>query len=372
MGDPATDRVLACNPAFAQCSIARRTEIVGSSVFDNHDPQEEPNLLWRIRQAHREDHVQLESRMCRRDRSTFPVQMDLVCVRDRDGNALYRVATAQDITARKQAEKEIRELNASLERRVAERTSQLGSANAELARAARLKDEFLASMSHELRTPLAGILTMSEALREGVYGPLNAAQKSAVRDTEECGRHLLTLINDILDVAKIEAGKLDLEQSVVDVHQLCQASYRLIKEPALKKSISVSLAMDSFVEHMIADNRRLKQVLVNLLCNAVKFTRQGGKVGLDVAGDRVDRQVRFTVWDTGIGISSEDLQRLFQPFIQLDSRLARQYEGTGLGLALVKRLVEFTVGPSKSKASSRWGAGSPCVALDRRTKQCRR
>ena len=341
LGDPAAELILACNPAFARMLGRPPEELIGSSVLALYEARNHDLVHDSIRQATQTGQVQFEAWMRRGDGSSFLVQMDVVCVRDAAGNPLYRVATAQDITVRKKAENEILELNASLEERVAERTYQLVTANAELARSARLKDEFLASMSHELRTPLAGILTMSEALREGVYGSLNRGQSSAVRDIEECGRHLMTLINDILDVARVEAGKLDLEPSTVVVGQLCEAAYRLIKEPAQRRSISFSLAIDQGVHHLVVDSRRLKQILVNLLSNAVKFTPPEGRAGLDVVGDRDNGQVRFTVWDTGIGISPENLSRLFQPFVQLDSRLARQYEGTGLGLALVKRLVEL-------------------------------
>jgi CheY-like chemotaxis protein/anti-sigma regulatory factor (Ser/Thr protein kinase) len=149
------------------------------------------------------------------------------------------------------------------------------------------------------------------------------------------------LINDIPDVAKIEAGKVELELAPVAVEDVCQASLRLVKESALRKKITVPFHLDKLVRVLTADERRLKQVLVNLLSNAVKFTAEGGQVGLDVVGEGDKGQVRFTVWDTGIGMRPDELQRLFQPFVQLDSRLSRQYEGTGLGLALVKRLTEL-------------------------------
>lgn len=217
---------------------------------------------------------------------------------------------------------------------------QLERANAELTRAARLKDEFLASMSHELRTPLAAVLGMSELLGEQVYGPMNPQQLKAINTVEESGRHLLTLINDILDLSKIEAGKLDLTIDSVSVEKICYASIQFIRQAAQKKNININSNYDNAVSTLEIDERRLKQILVNLLSNAVKFTPDDGQVGLDVVGDAGNHQVHFTVWDTGVGIAPEDIGKLFQPFVQLDSSLSRQYSGTGLGLAIVKRMVE--------------------------------
>jgi PAS domain S-box-containing protein len=210
----------------------------------------------------------------------------------------------------------------------------------ELARAARLKDEFLASMSHELRTPLNAILGRSEVLGEQIYGPLNARQLAALHSIEESGRHLLALINDILDLSKIEAGKLTLDIETLVVDDMCRASLRMVAQSALAKQITLVSSLDPVVDIIQADVRRLKQILVNLLSNAVKFTPKGGQVGLDVRGDVERQTVTFTIWDTGIGIAEADLPKLFQTFVQIDSSLSRQYEGTGLGLALVRRLTE--------------------------------
>jgi len=251
------------------------------------------------------------------------------------------VVVSRDVTDRKQAEDALMEERALLAQRVQERTAELSAANAQLARASRLKDEFLANMSHELRTPLTGILGLSEALQKQVYGPLSEQQIKTLRAIEESGRHLLDLINDILDLSKIEAGRLELQMSLVIVSDMCQSSLRMIKQVAQKKKLLVSFDMDPAATKLQADNRRLKQMLVNLLSNAVKFTPVGGSIGLQVRGDAERRVVNFAVWDTGIGIAPEDLSRLFRPFVQLDSRLAREYSGTGLGLSLVHRMADM-------------------------------
>ena len=263
---------------------------------------------------------------------------------------------------RTQAEAALQEERSLLSRRVAERTAELRAANQELERAVRLKDEFLASVSHELRTPLNAILGLSESLQEGIYGPVNLEQTTALSGIVESGKHLLSLINDILDLSKIEAGKVTLSLDEVPVTALCEASLRLIRQPALQKCIAVSLSTDSAVTTIRGDPRRLKQVLVNLLSNAVKFTPEGGAIGLEVTADAQHHQVRLTVWDTGIGIAAQDYGRLFQPFIQLDSSLARQYAGTGLGLALVSTMVKLHDG-SVSVESSVGGGSRFCVAL---------
>lgn len=256
-------------------------------------------------------------------------------------NAQLYEKAQQEIAHRTKAEAELESERALLARRVEERTADLSTANAELARAARMKDEFLASISHELRTPLNAILGISEALQEEVYGPLNKNQAQSLGSIEESGRHLLSLINDILDLSKMEAGKLDLEIRPISVESVCHASLRLIKQNAHNKKLKVHSAIDTSVNTIQADERRVKQILVNLLSNAVKFTLEEGEIGLEVTGDKKNKLAHFTVWDNGIGIAEEDISRLFRPFVQLDSRLSREYAGTGLGLSLVYKMVEL-------------------------------
>ncbi len=276
-----------------------------------------------------------------RNSTEIPIESNSSPITNNKGDITGVVLVFRDITDRKRAEEALAEERALLADRVKEQTIELTRANAELAHAARLKDEFLANMSHELRTPLNTILGMSEALQEEVYGVLNKRQLSAVRSVEESGRHLLALINDILDLSKIGAGKLELSITPVDVESVCQASLRLLNQAAHKKHLKVSTMFDSTITTIHADERRLKQVLVNLLSNAVKFTPKGGKIGLDVEGDPKKHVVHFTVWDTGIGIANKDIERLFQPFVQLDATLSRRYEGAGLGLSLVSRILDM-------------------------------
>lgn len=263
---------------------------------------------------------------------------------------------AWDITERKQMQVALEMERNQLAKRVEERTSDLSRANSNLARALRVKDEFLANMSHELRTPLNAILGLSESLGEQIAGPLNEKQQKYITTISESGHHLLSLINDILDLAKIEANQITLDINKVDVQQVCQASLRMIKQLAQKKNQDVVLEIGDGVGLMWADERRLKQMIVNLLGNAVKFTPEYGKIGLEVHGDQVANKVTITVWDNGIGIKEVDLARLFQPFVQLDSGLAREATGTGLGLALVAQMARLHGG--SVTAVSEAGKGS--------------
>ncbi len=211
-------------------------------------------------------------------------------------------------------------------------------------------------MSHELRTPLHSMLILAESLRDGIYGDLSTQQMDVVQAMDRNGQHLLSLINDILDNAKIEAGKLELQFQRVRTRIISKAAIDLISEAAAKKGIKIVTSIDQSVAVIRVDKRRVVQVLLNLLSNAVKFTKAGGVIGLDVSGNKARGEVTFAVWDSGIGIKQEDLAKLFQSFVQLDSSLSRQCEGTGLGLALVKRLVELHGG--SVSVSSEFGKGS--------------
>lgn len=243
-----------------------------------------------------------------------------------------------------QMERKLRDHERLLEERVKEQTKELTIANGELARANRLKDEFMANMSHELRTPLNTILGMCEVLSQGVVGKLNPGQAKSVRVINESSQHLLSLINDVLDVSKIQAGKLELSIRPIGVQALCDACLRFVRQTAAKKRIRVNTRYDSAVHYVYADELRIKQILVNLLSNAVKFTLPEGDIGLEVRAHQDARRVEFLVWDTGIGMDEAERVRVFNPFEQVDSSLSRSNNGTGLGLALVRKLVELHKG----------------------------
>ena len=228
----------------------------------------------------------------------------------------------------------------SLQQELAARERAEGALIAEHTRVVQLKNEFMATMSHELRTPLAAVLGHTELLLEQIYGPLTPRQLTALERITRSGQNLLTLINDILDYTKLEAGAIALSPGPLDLPSLCHDTLQLVAEPARARQVALSLRLDPAVTRLTADAQRLQQILVNLLANAVKFSHLGGRVELAVLGDAARQQVRLEVRDSGIGIAAADLGRLFQPFTQLDSRLSRQYEGTGLGLALVRRLAE--------------------------------
>ena len=241
---------------------------------------------------------------------------------DGEGTYLYSVHVMQDITESKKV------IEAEIMKETAE------AAN-------KAKSDFLANMSHELRTPLNAILGFSELMSTGLGGPLTDQQKEYTTDIFTSGQHLLSLINDILDLSKVEAGKMELQMSEFGIKRLLESSISLFKEKAYKQSIQMTVEIAEGLDTMIGDERKIKQVLFNLLSNATKFTPDGGKIHT-VAALADDKEfIEFSVLDTGIGISPGDQKKLFTPFQQIDTRLTREYKGTGLGLSLCKKIVEL-------------------------------
>jgi signal transduction histidine kinase len=226
-----------------------------------------------------------------------------------------------------------------MEDKVRERTRELEHAR-EIAEAAnRAKSDFLSTMSHELRTPLNSILGFSEVMRNGIAGPLTLDQEAYLKDIWESGRHLLRIINNLLDVSKIEAGMMTVELDDFDLKELLEGTLALFREKALREQIAMSAEIGADIALITADKTKIKQVILNLLANAIKFTPSGGRVGIRAARSSAGMQV--DVWDTGIGITAEDCGKLFRPFLQLDTSTTRKYEGTGLGLYLSRKLVDL-------------------------------
>jgi signal transduction histidine kinase len=240
-----------------------------------------------------------------------------------DGGSL---ATYEDITE---------ELGVERDLRAAKETAELAS---------RSKSEFLANMSHELRTPLNAIIGFSELIRDGLFGPVgNAKYLEYAGDIHSSGQHLRELIDDILDLSKIEAGKLELHEEVVDMTEVIDSCLTLVAERAREAGLELERRVPGGLSGLWADKRNLKQIVLNLLSNAVKFTPAGGRVAV-TAGIAPDRGFEIAVSDTGIGIGPEDISRTLEPFVQVDSTFSRRHEGTGLGLPLSKAMIELNGG----------------------------
>ncbi len=317
------------------------------SFFDNPNqfyetvlPEDRPQVQKTVERQALGEKTELQYRISCPDGSIRWVWDRAFPVFDKKGNLIRVAGIIADISESKKAEMELLELNQNLEMRVKERTAELHAANIALEKASKLKDEFLANMSHELRTPLNAVISLSESLQEGTYGEISPNQGKVLDVIGESGHHLLELINDILDLSKIEAGKMTLQYESLDLQTVCEASLRMVNETAQQNGLRISTSITDEIKTIQADSRRLKQMLVNLLSNAVKFTPRGGNVGLEVQPEN-EHAIRFTVWDTGIGIFTDQLEKLFTPFVQVDSSLSRKYDGTGLGLALVRQLAEI-------------------------------
>jgi two-component system CheB/CheR fusion protein len=211
----------------------------------------------------------------------------------------------------------------------------------ELKRVDRAKSEFLANMSHELRTPLNSINGFSEVLYDETFGVLNEKQKKYVNNVLTSGKHLLLLINQILDMAKVESGKMKLVLSSIPMKSLLNEISLLVADMVSKKKIEMLLEIAADLPDIEADELKVKEIIYNLLSNAVKFTPEGGKIGMRASTRKTDSEIEVVVWDTGIGIAAENMGKIFEGFFRVDTPYSRVTEGTGLGLPLSKKLVEL-------------------------------
>ena len=255
-----------------------------------------------------------------------------------------------------------------MEEKVHERTRELEQARKMAEAANRAKSEFLSNISHELRTPLNSIIGFSEVMRDGTTGPLTPDQQTYLKDIWESGKHLLRIINNVLDLSKIEAGMMELELDDFDLKELLEGCLSLFREKAQRQHLTLRAEISEDIGTISADKTKLKQVALNLLANAVKFTPEGGSV--QIAARKIQNpqnadHVEISVIDTGIGISVDDRERLFQPFLQLDNTITRKYEGTGLGLHISRKFVELHGGrigvDSTPGRGSRFSFTIPCV-----------
>ncbi len=323
-------RIVDTNPVLCQMLGYSREELCGKHFTDYISQQGEDlelykQLIARINVDEEQNRtathrLEMERRFLHKDGRLVWANLSISLIKSTNGEPEFFLAMIEDITERKQTELKLCEIKEAAE---------AGS---------RAKSEFLATMSHELRTPLNAIMGLSQLLQQEMVGTLNNKQKEYVDCIYTSGEHLLALINDILDLSKVEAGKEELLVLPLQVQQLCDYVTSTVLDRALEKGLQLTTEIDENADICIADDRRVKQMLLNLLTNAIKFT-PAGQVSLFVK--KVPQGITFTVSDTGIGIDPIQFKFLFEPFKQLDSQLNRQYEGTGLGLALTRKLARL-------------------------------
>lgn len=351
----AEGKAIYVNPAFTRIFGWTEEEVIGKRI-DFVPEENKPETLKAIKEIYGIEGgvYSFESRRHTKSGGIIDVSISAAVFLDAKGSPIGMLVNLADISERKSTEEELRKYRQELELLVEERTAELAVAMEKAQEADRLKSAFLASMSHELRTPLNSIIGFTGIILQGLVGPLNEEQTKQMGMVQHSARHLLSLINDVLDISKIEAGQLKVESEEFEMPQLVTEVKFNLSHLANQKGLELQCKLAPEVGTIASDRRRVEQILINLLNNAIKFTEQGG-VYLDCEARNGLLHIR--VRDTGIGIKPEDLHNLFKPFRQIDTGLSRRYEGTGLGLNICKRLVDLLGGEIWAESGGE-GAGS--------------
>ena len=388
-------RIRRCNRRAGELLGYSTESLIGQPIFELYadtplGKAKAAEVFQRFRSGQEVTDEEMEMRKA--NGTLFWVSLTVGAVRDTEGHIVESHSVVMDITERKQqeaqllasqaelrlsletanqsrrallsviedlkrAEEGLRHARDDLERKVSERTQDLRMAKLAAEDANRAKSDFLASMSHELRTPLNAVIGFSEVLQDRYFGELNEKQADYVNDILESGKYLLSLINDILDLSKIEAGKVELELEKLNMNEILENSLIMIRQKCVEHGIDVSLDMPKNLKdlEMMADERRLKQIMYNLLSNATKFTPDGGAITMEA--EQKGDQIIISVKDTGIGITLGDQEKIFEEFYQVKGSIVNKTAGTGLGLSLTKRLVEMHGGKIRVESEGE-GKGS--------------
>ena len=370
-------RVIDANRAVVEQFGYEREEIIGETPGELFIVEKEsPRFFEAIKFLLSGEPIEASDYLCKRkDGMEFPVSVSLSLLRDTEGEPYAIVAVSRDITERKRMEQEIQGKNEQLDAQNEELQSQaeelmaqqheLMEKSREVEEANRLKSEFLAHMSHELRTPLNAIIGFSELMLDKVPGKINEEQRQCLDDILESGKHLLHLVNDVLDLSKIESGKVEFKMENIALPEVIEPLARTMMPILTSRKQSLEVEIEEGIPPVYADEAKLEQVLLNLLDNSSKFTPNGGKLKIEAM--RENGWCQVTVIDNGIGIKKEDQKRIFEPFSQLDNPLSRK-SGAGLGLALVNQIVKRYGGQiwveSKYRKGSRFTFTLPVAKAD--------
>lgn len=350
-------RFLRWNPNLARVTGYTDAELATMQPLDFIVESDRERVAAAIEETFASGSSSVEANVVMKDGRVAPFYLTGVAARVGDETCLVGVGI--DVTSQKEAERAMQELNETLESRVEQRTAELQAALVRAEAADRLKSAFLATMSHELRTPLNSIIGFTGILQQGLAGPLNDEQTRQLGMVRGSARHLLDVINDVLDLSKIEAGQLEIRAETFDLRESVRRVVSSMETLAAKKNLTVRMDIAPEVNAMTSDRRRIEQILLNLLSNAIKFTDHGHvSLRVDLVSGALEEkaQVRFRISDTGIGIRAQDLDVLFRPFQQVETGLTRTHEGTGLGLAISRRIAILLGG--EITVRSEWTKGS--------------